>query len=129
MGMGRAQFGHQPGHVSGDVGALGLAALLGRAMRKRQRQDLAVGQAPFDRGGDQAGQLPGAVPRGLLELAGDVGGEPRWQRGGVQRQRGLRPGGHGRVGRQEPVQSSVATARHSHRTNLDRPPAARGLWL
>ena len=129
MGMGGAQFGQQPGHVSGDVGALGLAAFLGRPMRQRQRQDLAVLQAPFDGGGDQAGQLPGAIAGGLLEFAGQMRRKPRWQHRGVQRQRRLRPGGHGWVGRQQPVQVSVAAAHHSHRTRIERPPAARGLWL
>ncbi len=81
--MGGAQLGQQAGHVGPDVGALGLAAFLGRAMGKRQRQDLAVGQAPFDRGGDQAGQLPGAVSGGLCEFAGQMGRKPFWQCRGV----------------------------------------------
>ena len=129
MGMGGAQFGQQPGHVSGDVGALGLAAFLGRPMRQRQRQDLTVLQAPFDRGRDQAGQLPGAIAGGLREFAGQMRRKPLRQHRGVQRQRRLRPAGHGWVGRQQPVQGSVAAAGHSHRTKLERPPAARGLWL
>ena len=70
MGMGGAQFGQQPGHVGLDVSALGLLPLPGWLMRKRQGQDLAVVQAPFDRGRDQAGQLPGAVSGGLLQLPG-----------------------------------------------------------
>ena len=100
MGMGGAVLGQQPRHVGVDVGALGLAAFLGGPMRQRQRQDLAVLQAPFDRGRDQAGQLPGAVCGGLGEFAGEMRREPRWQRRGLQRQRRLQPGGRCRVGRQ-----------------------------
>jgi hypothetical protein len=85
MGMGGAQFGQQPGHVGLDVGALGLLALPGRPMGKRQGQDLAVVQAPFDRRRDQAGQLPGAVAGRLLQLPGQMGRKPLGHGGGSHR--------------------------------------------
>jgi hypothetical protein len=47
----------------------------------------------------------------------------------VQRQRRLRTGMRRWVGRQQPVQVVVAAGHHSHCTNLERPPVARGLWL
>jgi hypothetical protein len=97
-------------------------------MRKRQPENLAVVQAPFDCGRDQPGELPGAVAGGLLQLSGQMGGKPRRQRGSGQRQWRLQPGGPRWVGRQQPVQVTVAAA-HSHTTGIDRPPAARRLWL
>ena len=58
------------------LGALGLLALPSWPMGKRQGQDLAVVQAPFDRRRDQAGQLPGAVAGRLLQLPGQMGWKP-----------------------------------------------------
>jgi hypothetical protein len=68
--MGRAVLAQEPGDVGGHVGALGLAALLGRPVVEGQSEDLMVVQAPLDRSRDQPGQLPGAIPGYLLEPAG-----------------------------------------------------------
>jgi hypothetical protein len=128
--MGRAVLAEQPGDISLHVGAFGGLPFPGRPVLKRQRQDLVVVQAPLDRGGDQPGQLPGAVPTWLLQLAGQMRRQPLGQLGGrrVQRQRRFHAGG-GRVGRQQPVKAAVAAAHRSHSTSTGRPPAARGLWL